>query len=131
MFKAANSFFFVRARRRACNGATRILGNVQSGGAGKWQDSYTETLRGADVVIVGRQKCSGRAPRRTCGGQTSRRRKIIRVIELPDVDGKPVKDAFDFFAAGGDAGQIGELVDMPAGMDTGQHDEERRGKSWN
>ena len=37
--------------------------------------------------------------------------KSVRVIELPNVNGKAVKDAFDFFAAGGDTAQIGELVD--------------------
>jgi hypothetical protein len=33
------------------------------------------------------------------------------VTELPDTNGLPVKDAFDFFAAGGDAGTILELAD--------------------
>jgi hypothetical protein len=37
--------------------------------------------------------------------------KFVRILELPDTNGKPVKDAHDFFTAGGDAGQIGELVD--------------------
>ena len=27
--------------------------------------------------------------------------KGVKLIELPDVNGKPVKDSFDFFAAGG------------------------------
>jgi len=36
--------------------------------------------------------------------------KSVRVIELPDTNGKPVKDAHDFFAAGGNTAQIFEIV---------------------
>jgi len=104
-----------------CEGEKDALAMVQRGfsatcnpgGAGKWQDSYTETLRGADVVIVADKDAPGRAHAALVAGKLHGVAKSIRVIELPDVDGKPVKDAFDFFAAGGDAGQIGELVDMP------------------
>ena len=81
------------------------------GGAGKWQDGYTETLRGADVVIIADKDKAGRDHAQLVAGKLHGVAKSVRVIELPDVNGKPVKDAFDFFAAGGDAGQIGELVD--------------------
>ena len=81
------------------------------GGAGKWQDSYTETLRGADIVIVADKDVPGRAHAALVAGKLHGVAKSVRVIELPDVTGKPVKDAFDFFAAGGDNRQIGELVD--------------------
>ncbi len=37
--------------------------------------------------------------------------KSVRVIELPDTNGQPVKDSADFFSAGGDTGRICELVD--------------------
>ena len=81
------------------------------GGAGKWQDNYTETLRGAEVVIVADKDKAGRDHAQLVAGKLHGVAKSVRVLELPDVNGKAVKDAFDFFAAGGDAGQIGELVD--------------------
>src|ERR1051325_7546907 len=37
--------------------------------------------------------------------------KRVRVLELPDVNGKAVKDTYDFFAAGGDVCQLQDLVD--------------------
>jgi hypothetical protein len=81
------------------------------GGAGKWQDSFSETLRGADVVILPDKDVPGRAHAALVAGKLHGVAKSVRVIELPDTGGKVVKDAFDFFAAGGDAGQIGELMD--------------------
>ena len=81
------------------------------GGAGKWQDSFSETLRGADAVIVADKDKAGRDHAQLVAGKLHGVAKSVRVLELPDVNGKPVKDAFDFFAAGGDAGQIGELMD--------------------
>jgi len=81
------------------------------GGAGKWLDSYTATLRGADVVIVADKDKTGRDHAQLVAGKLHGVAKSVRAIELPDTGGKAVKDAFDFFAAGGDAGQIGGLVD--------------------
>ena len=81
------------------------------GGAGKWQDNYTETLRGATVAIIADKDAPGRAHAALVASKLNGVSKSVRVLELPDVDGKAVKDAFDFFTAGGDAGQIGELVD--------------------
>jgi hypothetical protein len=81
------------------------------GGAGKWQDGYAETLRGADVVIIADKDKAGRDHAQLVASKLHGVAKSVRVIELPDVDGNAVKDAFDFFAAGGDAGQIGGLVD--------------------
>ena len=81
------------------------------GGAGKWQDSYTETLRGADAVIIADKDVPGRAHAALVAGKLHGVAKSVRVLELPDAGGKTIKDTFDFFAAGGDAGQIGGLVD--------------------
>ena len=88
-----------------------ISATCNPGGAGKWQDSFSETLRGCDCVIIADKDAPGRAHAQLVAGKLHGLAKSVRVIELPDVDGKPVKDAADFFAAGGDAGQIGELVD--------------------
>ena len=56
-------------------------------GAGKWRDSYSETLRGADLIIIPDNDGPGRAHAaqvaRACYGYATR----IRVLELPDRDG--------------------------------------------
>ena len=110
---ASGKFIFV------CEGEKDVLAMTEHAfsatcnpcGAGKWQDSYTETLRGAAITIVADKDAAGRAHAALVAGKLRGIAKSVRVIELPDVDGKPVKDAFDFFSAGGDAGQIGGLVD--------------------
>ena len=81
------------------------------GGAGKWQDSYSETLRGADVIIVADKDKSGREHAQDVAFKLRGAAKFVRVIELPDINGKTVKDAADFFAAGGDLDQMQNLVD--------------------
>jgi 5S rRNA maturation endonuclease (ribonuclease M5) len=81
------------------------------GGAGKWKQNYTETLRGADVVIIADKDPAGRDHAQLVAGNLSGTAKSVRVIELPDANVKRVKDAHDYFAAGGKAEQIGQLVD--------------------
>lgn len=81
------------------------------GGAGKWQDSYTATLHGADVVIIADKDNAGRDHSQLVAGKLRGVAKSVRVIELPDTNGKPVKDAADFFAAGGTPEKIIALVD--------------------
>jgi hypothetical protein len=74
-------------------------------------DGYTETLRGADVVIIADKDEPGRNHAQLVAGKLHGVAKSVRVIELPDTGGKTVKDAADFFAAGGTAETIFELVD--------------------
>jgi len=81
------------------------------GGAGKWQDTFTVTLRGADVVIIADKDKAGRDHAQLVAGKLHGVAKSVRVLELPDVNGKPVKDAADFFAAGGTAENLIALVD--------------------
>jgi hypothetical protein len=102
-----------------CEGEKDVLETVQrgfdatcnAGGAGKWLDSYSETLRCADVCIIADKDKSGRTHAQLVASKLHGVAKSVRVIELPDTNGKPVKDAADFFAAGGEAGQIFDLVD--------------------
>jgi len=85
-------------------------GAVDKSDSTKWQASYTETLRGAAVVIVADKDNAGRKHAQLVAGKLNGVAKSVRVIGLPDVDGKPVKDAYDFFAAGGNAEQIIALM---------------------
>lgn len=81
------------------------------GGAGKWQDSYSETLRNADVIVIADKDKAGREHAQLVASKLQGFAKRVRVIELPDVGEHTVKDARDFFRAGGDAGTILELAD--------------------
>ena len=87
-----------------------LSATCNSGGAGKWEGSYSETLRGADVVIIADKDDPGRKHARLVATKLDGKAKRVRVIELPDVNGKPVKDAHDFFTAGGTAEQVVELA---------------------
>jgi hypothetical protein len=89
-----------------------LAATCNPGGAGKWQDGYTETLRGVDVVIIADKDKAGRDHAQLVAGKLHGVAKSIRVIELPDTNGQPVKDAADFFAAGGTAENLIALVDI-------------------
>lgn len=71
------------------------------GGAGKWRNEYTATLKGAGVVIVADKDTAGRKHAAEVAAQLRGVAASVKVIELPDTNGKLVKDAADFFAAGG------------------------------
>jgi hypothetical protein len=102
-----------------CEGEKDVLALVQHGfagtcnplGAEKWRDSYSETLRGADVIIVADKDQAGRKHAQLVASKLYGVASAVRLIELPDVRGKPVNDASDFFAAGGDANQLQTLAD--------------------
>ena len=107
---ASGKFIFV------CEGEKDALAMVKhgfaatcnSGGAGKWQDSYSETLRGADVVIIPDRDEPGKAHAEIVATKLHGIAKSVRVAELP---GENIKDAADFFNAGGDVQTVFEVVD--------------------
>ena len=108
-----------------CEGEKDVLAMVQRGfdatcncgGAAtnandkKWQDGYTETLRGSNVAIIADKDEAGRTHAQIVAGKLHGVAKSVRIIELPDSNGKPVKDAADYFAAGGTVENINAQVD--------------------
>lgn len=84
---------------------------TNSGGAGKWRPEYSETLRGADVFILPDKDAPGRKHGQDVARSLNGIAATVRIAELPDLNGKPVKDASDFFAAGGTATQLLEICD--------------------
>jgi 5S rRNA maturation endonuclease (ribonuclease M5) len=97
------------------------------GGAGKWQDGYTETLRDADVNIIADKDAPGRAHAALVASKLHGVAKSVRVLELPDTNDKPVKDTHDYFAADGTAESLILLVDTapiwtPAAPDSNYSD---------
>lgn len=74
-----------------------------AGGAGKWLDDYTRTLRGVAVAIVADKDTAGRNHAQLVARRLQGTALSVRILELPDFNGRPVKDAHDFFAAGATA----------------------------
>lgn len=80
-------------------------------GAGKWRDSYSETLRGADVIIIPDRDEPGRKHAEQVADALAGISKRVRTIQLPDLNGKKVKDVHDYFSAGGTAEELIAIVD--------------------
>jgi len=80
-------------------------------GAGKWSPAYSETLRQAPVCIIADKDKEGRKHARAVASSLNGVAKSIKLIELPDLNGKAVKDAADYFAAGGTAAGIRDIVE--------------------
>jgi len=81
------------------------------GGAGKWGPEYSESLRGADVSIVADKDVPGRAHAQKVGASLFKCAKSVRVIEVPDVNGKVCKDVSDYLVAGGCIGELIAIAD--------------------
>ena len=80
------------------------------GGAGKWLDDYTATLRGADVVLIADKDEPGLKHVQLVAGKLHGTAKTLRIVELPDFNGQPVKDAADYFTAGATAEEFRAVV---------------------
>ncbi len=84
-------------------------------GAGKWLPEHAQALAGAArVVVIADKDPAGR--RHACLVAASLRDGVesVRLIELPDREGQHVKDAADWFAAGGTADELRALVNATA-----------------
>ena len=80
-------------------------------GAGKWIDAYSETLRDCHCIVIADKDAPGRAHAQLVASKLHGIAKSIRVLELPDTNGRTVKDAHDFFAAGGPQADLIALAD--------------------
>lgn len=84
---------------------------TNAGGAGKWRPEYNEPLRGAEVVILPDRDEPGRKHGEQVAASLHGVAKAVRVVELPaELNGRPVKDVSDWFAAGGQAADLDELA---------------------
>lgn len=80
-----------------------------AGGAGKWIDEYNADLVSANVVIVSDKDAPGRSHAAQVAASLHGKAACVRVVELPDVGGKPVKDSADYFTVGGHRAEFWEL----------------------
>ncbi|MBI3417986.1 MAG: DUF3631 domain-containing protein [Verrucomicrobia bacterium] len=118
---AAGRTVFIAEGEKDCDALTKagFVATCNPMGAGKWHPEYTETLRGAARVVVIADKdkpdpktgkLNGQEHAQAVGRALHGIAQSVKVIELPDVNGKPVKDAADFFAAGGTADELRAIV---------------------
>lgn len=106
-----------------CGGAKKDVPN--------WRAEYTATLAAAEAIVIIADKDG---PEKDFIGQqhaaavaAALRPEVpsLKVLELPDVDGKPTKDASDFFANGGTAEGLATLIDAaPEWEPTAPHAED-------
>jgi 5S rRNA maturation endonuclease (ribonuclease M5) len=101
-----------------CEGEKDVLAMVEygfaatcnPGGAGKWLASYTDTLRGADVIVIADKDAPGKKHARAVTIALHGVAKTVKVIECPEINGKSVKDVADYLAAGGQACDLDEMA---------------------
>ena len=82
-----------------------------AGGAGKWKDNFAQHFDKANsVVIIADKDVSGRKHAVAIATNLRGKAQSVKVLELPDMAGRAVKDASDFFEAGGTADQLREIA---------------------
>ena len=75
--------------------------NPDGAGPGKWTKDHTQTLAGANVIIIADKDKPGRTHAQSVASALYGHASSIRVIELPDKNEISVKDSADFLNAGG------------------------------
>jgi hypothetical protein len=92
-------------------GALGIEATTNSGGAGKWDAAYNESLRGADIVVVPDNDRPGRDHAVSIAASLSGVAKRIRILDLAEHWDCPAKgDISDWINSGGAADQLSALV---------------------
>lgn len=81
-------------------------------GSGKWRAHFSETLRGGNCVVVPDNDEPGRSHAEQVAASLNGVAASVRIVNLPErYNGRPIKDAFDFFAAGATAAELVALID--------------------
>jgi hypothetical protein len=75
-------------------------------GAGKWRDSYSETLRGGNAVIIPDNDRAGIAHAHKVAQSLQGKAARIRILTLP----ANAKDVTEFFEQGGDTERLDQLL---------------------
>ena len=88
-----------------------FVATCNAGGAGKWREGFAEYFDGAKAVcIIADKDGPGRKHATQIAASLKDKVPSVKVFELPDATGKTVKDAHDFFAAGGNADKLREIA---------------------
>ena len=82
------------------------------GGAGKWDPAYTKMLKGGNILIIPDNDTAGAKHLDVVGKALQGKVDRLRVLRMPnELNGSKVKDASDYFAAGGTIDQFQALID--------------------
>jgi hypothetical protein len=111
---AAGRTIQIAEGEKDCDALTRhgFAATCNPMGAGKWRPEHTKALEGANqVVVIADRDEAGRKHALAVAHVIHGVAKIVKLIELPDRDGKSVKDAADWLAAGGTADELRSIVD--------------------
>jgi 5S rRNA maturation endonuclease (ribonuclease M5) len=84
-----------------------LMATTNPHGAGKWREDYSETLKGAHVVILPDKDDAGRKHAESVAKSLWGKARTIKVVEL---SGDSVKDVSDWLRAGGTKEELLKLV---------------------
>ena len=108
----------------------KLTATCNAGGAGKWPKDFANWFEGAKAVVIIEDKdVPGRKHAAAVAVNLRSKAQSVKVIKLPDVAGRPVKDAHDFFEAGGTIEKLYEIVqaakefEPPAGQSQAEADD--------
>lgn len=105
--KNGRTVFLVEGEKDADSlAALGLDATTNSGGAGKWRTEYSETLRGANVVIIPDADAPGQTHAEKVARTITGIAAKVRVVSLPGAG----KDVSDWIAAGGTREQLEVLV---------------------
>lgn len=101
----SSNIFLVEGEKDADNlGKLGFIATCNVGGAGKWLDGYSETLRGKDVILCGDNDPTGEAHVGKVLEAIAKEAKTVRVVRIPPThNGKKCKDVSDFIETFADA----------------------------
>ena len=92
--------------------APGCVATCNSGGAGKWRDDFARWFDQAKAVrIIADKDEPGRKHAAAVAANLRSKAASVKVLELPDMAGQTVKDAADFFEAGGTAEQLRQFAE--------------------
>ena len=103
----ANQVWIVEGEKDADNLAELgFCSTCNVGGAGKWLDSYSESLKGKEIVICGDNDEAGKKHVDLVFNSLAATSKTVRIIKLPET----VKDASDYIATFKDKSEAKEAL---------------------
>jgi hypothetical protein len=107
----ATETVFVCEGEKDCDALRRagLLATTNSGGAGKWKESYSESLRGRDIVILPDNDAPGRAHALQIAQSVHGLATSVRIVELPDLP--PKGDVSDWLDSGHTAADLQDLAE--------------------
>lgn len=89
-----------------------VPATTNPGGADKWRDEHSESLRGHHVVVVIDNDPSGRRHGQKVAASLHGKAASVRVMESPGAAGRPPDDGYDVFDWRDAGGTVQELEDL-------------------